>query len=283
MELHHHTTGAELLERSGDFLRQRETLHGMLLILAARAPDPKAPPYFATVRDERGVVLVALRTPPHNVVLSVLRDGAVAALDDLVADDLARLGHSLPGASGQADSVLAFATRWASGMGVGARVRLRFGAFELDRVVAPALPEGEFRLATEGEVPLLMEWTNRFVDETGLPEEDRPMASSHRLTSRVRAGMIHVWSVDGAPVTMAVGHLGGVARIGGVYTPADFRRHGYASACVARLSQKLLDGGARTVTLSADDANPTSNKIYTAMGYRRVGDEAMVSFEPRPA
>ena len=106
------------------------------------------------------------------------------------------------------------------------------------------------------------------------------MAAREALAPRIQKGAIHVWAVDGAAVTMAAASTGSLARVGGVYTPPELRGRGYASACVAKLSQQLLDRGARKVTLSADVANPTSNKIYTAIGYRRVGDEVMIAFSP---
>ena len=61
-------------------------------------------------------------------------------------------------------------------------------------------------------------------------------------------------------------------RIGPVYTPPDRRGHGYASALTAGASQDQLDRGRRFVFLFTDLANPTSNKIYQAIGYEPVCD-----------
>ena len=62
----------------------------------------------------------------------------------------------------------------------------------------------------------------------------------------------------------------GVARVGPVYTPGAHRGHGYASATVAAVSRMLREAGAE-VCLFTDQANPTSNKIYAAIGYRAGG------------
>src|ERR671932_2648937 len=70
----------------------------------------------------------------------------------------------------------------------------------------------------------------------------------------------HVWH-DGRPVSLA-GYSGPTPngiRVGPVYTPPEHRRRGYASACVAALSQLLLDGSRRFCFLFTDLANPTSN------------------------
>ena len=61
-------------------------------------------------------------------------------------------------------------------------------------------------------------------------------------------------------------------RVNAVYTPPGLRGRGYASACVAALSQKLLDEGRRYCFLFTDLANPTSNRIYQAVGYEAVVD-----------
>lgn len=61
-------------------------------------------------------------------------------------------------------------------------------------------------------------------------------------------------------------------RIGAVYTPQDYRRNGYASACVAQLSHAILQMGKTFCFLFTDLANPTSNHIYQDIGYRPVAD-----------
>ncbi len=49
----------------------------------------------------------------------------------------------------------------------------------------------------------------------------------------------------------------------------------YPTACVAALSQRLLDQGNTYCCLYTDLANPTSNAIYRHIGYRPVCDAAL--------
>ena len=70
------------------------------------------------------------------------------------------------------------------------------------------------------------------------------------------------------------GRTGRIVRINYVYTPPEHRGRGYASACVASLTRQLLDEGVALCCLYTDLANPTSNKIYQAIGYRPVCDAA---------
>ena len=67
--------------------------------------------------------------------------------------------------------------------------------------------------------------------------------------------------------------------IGGVYTPPDCRNRGYASACVAELSRRLLDEGRAFCCLYTDASNPTSNSIYQKIGYKLVADSSHYAFE----
>jgi len=99
----------------------------------------------------------------------------------------------------------------------------------------------------------------------------------HRLEAE-QAG-VSLWE-DGRPVSLA--SFGNPTpngiRIGPVYTPPEYRRRGYASALVAELSERLL-AGRRFCFLFTDLANPTANRIYEQIGYRRVCEAAEIVFE----
>ena len=105
----------------------------------------------------------------------------------------------------------------------------------------------------------------------------------HRRTGPGRlaggdAGFL-LWE-DGEPVSVA-GYGGPTPngiRIAPVYTPPPLRGRGYGSAVTAALSSRLLASGRRFCFLYTDLANPTSNKIYVAIGYRRVCDSVEYAF-----
>jgi predicted GNAT family acetyltransferase len=67
--------------------------------------------------------------------------------------------------------------------------------------------------------------------------------------------------------------------VGMVYTPPEFRGRGYATSCVAQLSQQLLASGFEFCALYTDLANPISNHIYARIGYRPVADGIMYRFD----
>ena len=89
-----------------------------------------------------------------------------------------------------------------------------------------------------------------------------------------------LWDI-GQPVSLAARsrHTTHGINVGPVYTPPAFRRRGYAGACVAALSQQMLDAGWEFCTLFTDLANPTSNSVYQKIGYRPVCDFDEYVFE----
>jgi len=91
---------------------------------------------------------------------------------------------------------------------------------------------------------------------------------------------MYIW-VDGEPACL-VGVSGETPhgiRVAPVYTPPELRGRGYASALTAEVSQAQLDAGRRYCFLFTDLANPTSNKVYQAIGYEPVCDVDDLRFE----
>ena len=82
------------------------------------------------------------------------------------------------------------------------------------------------------------------------------------------------------PVSMArkAGKTPNGSLINFVYTPPHFRRNGYATECVAKLSKLLLEEGNKFCFLFTDLANPISNSIYYKIGYRPVIDLDQYNF-----
>ena len=141
----------------------------------------------------------------------------------------------------------------------------------LDHVADPPQPApGELCQATLEDRPLLVRWWEGFTREI----LDHARGDLVGLDARLQAGGMYTWQDGGRPVSM-IGHapvVAGVARIGPVYTPPALRGRGYAGTAVAALSRRLLAAGAQRCMLYTDLANPTSNKIYGEIGYRRLSD-----------
>jgi uncharacterized protein len=256
-----------------EFLEAREAEHNLIFGICTYVRDqPNAfgdrPPYFAVAVADGRVVGAAIRTPPHNLILSEIDDPG--AIDVLVAD---RLDDDLPGVLGPVEHVRAFAERWATATGNRWHPGFSERIFRLAEVIAPRPAPGRLRTATLADRALVADWLRAFHEEAlGRPDPEEVQ----RLTERwleARGRTLFLWD-DQGPVSLA--GVGGATphgiRIGPVYTPPDARGRGYASRLVAEASQLQLDAGRRFCFLFTNLANPTSNHIYQAIGYEPVRD-----------
>jgi predicted GNAT family acetyltransferase len=251
----------------------RHTILLTALDAARRGGAPIASMLVA--READAVVGVALRSPGRRLLVSALPMGAAAAVAELVAREDPDIG----GVSGPVPDVDEFARVIAECTGARARLIVRRSRlFELGELAAPVGVPGRARLAGEADVALLARWRDAFAVEAhegAAPGEDAEETARRSL--RLGSGEV-LWEVDGVPVSQASAKpvLAGTSRIGPVYTPPEYRRHGYAAAATAAASRWALDAGADRVLLFTDLANPTTNALYPRIGYRAVHDTADV-------
>ena len=153
---------------------------------------------------------------------------------------------------------------------------------ELGDLVLPRPGPGCLVAATEDDVELVAEWFAAFMadadEQAGRPRGASAYEAPGRcdLLRKIRAGGLWFWvdeSGEQVHLTGANAPSFGVSRLGPVYTPPAQRGRGWASSAVAEVSRRLHAQGTR-VCLFTDQANPTSNKIYAALGYRPVVDMA---------
>lgn len=284
-----HTTSnaTEFLARMQPLLLKEEARYGLMLgiaITVERQPEyySQHPPYFAIAEDAEGVAAAAVMTPPHGLIVYSEQTDSAPGLT-AIANTLANAGWSLPSANGPEPVCTYFASIWAEIAGVNAEVGIRERVFELREVIPPIYSLGQLRQATFADVDLLSQWYMEFKAEAfPVGDNSDTTEARGRIEDKVEQGALYIWQdQDGEAVSFS-----GTSRptptgiaIGPVYTPPQFRGKGYASSCVAQLSQLLLDQGRQFCTLFTDLANPTSNHIYQSIGYRAVCDYTVYFFK----
>lgn len=265
--------------------------HRALAEAAAGVPSPEHPRWWVVVRRGGEIVGIAMRTAPfapYPLFVLPMPDDAAR----LIAATLFDRGESIEGVNGAlpAASVLADETaRLAAGA---ASVHQHTRLFVLGELIDPAPVPGRLRRASVEDLALALGWFDAFAadaaEQAGRTAEATFSENVDRedMLRRIAAERVWLWEDEDGLVVHLTGHNPpsfGVARVGPVYTPADQRARGYASAAVAAVSRQLVSEGAR-VCLFTDQANPTSNKIYQALGYRAVVDMAnLVITTPAPA
>lgn len=290
MELQFFEDPAEFLDVAGGRLAEQPVITTVLAGVAERIAQRRAdgvpwpagvPCWFAVVCDRGEVVSAAMRTASfgaYPAYLLPMPDDAAR----LLAQSLLERDEVVLAANGALPAVRTFCDQMARAAGRTTDVAQHTRLFELTRVVAPRPVEGRLRPATPDELELVASWYDAFMADADEQAGREPGVSAHEtpeadeLQRRIDTGRIFVWdNATGSPVNLTAASMPsyGVSRIGPVYTPREHRGRGYASAAVAAASAILLDNGERPC-LFTDQANPTSNKIYEAIGYERVVDMA---------
>ena len=282
---------ATFLRDASTFLVEREAQHCLMLGVAgniARGSFDMPPDgYLGIVRDEEGeVVAAALMTTPWKMVVSEVEDRHLSAVAAALAEDIAtsQAAQAFSGVLGGIPVAHAIVEAWCRPRDLVPAVSMREHIYRIERLVEPPPIEGAARRATTADRDLLVDWVADFQAEA-LGDQSRESAALGVDRALSRGERTYwLWEVDGAPVSVAAsaGPTPNGIRIGPVYTPRDHRGHGYASAVTAAVTKaELAVPGRRFVFLFTDIGNPTSNKIYQAIGYERVGDMEQVGFGSR--
>ncbi len=275
MQLHQFDNIQEFWHCTQAYLLQDQVENNVLLSIShSLLHNPErylGKPYLAIVQTSGEILAVAIRTPPQKLILSKAQN--MDALR-LIAQDLRQ--EQLPGSMGLAKEVEIFSQTWQALTGQFYKRSVVMKIYQLTAVQRVSTVRGYLRLAKESDRSLLIEWLSAFLSEI---DEAVGEDVQHQVDNRLKQQNTYFW-IDSTPVSVASGKqvLPTIGRINLAYTPPEYRRKGYATACVAALSQKLLDQGCRHCFLIADLANPTANPIYQAIGYRPICDWHEYSF-----
>ena len=229
---------------------------------------------MVAVEDGGRICLAAVMTPPYRMIVS---KGDLAALPCLI-DGMGIM--ELPGVIGLVHMSQAFAEEWRMKTGQTTTPATGMTLYALQDVVMPAPVAGAFRQAERSDFDRVSEWIGKFGEELSLPFErdNRHQVAEEKMKRR----SVYFWEVDGAPASVASfsGATGNGVRVNFVYTPPAERGKGYASACVAHVSRRLIDSGMKWCAIFADEENPTSNGVYRRIGYRRAASYREYDFAP---
>jgi GNAT superfamily N-acetyltransferase len=294
MELRFYDDPADFLDVAGAHLAEQPVLSTVMAGVASRIRDqaasgvpwPEAVPcWFAAFVERATVVATAMRTAPfgeYPAYLMPMSDDAAV----LLARTLLDRDEPVLGANGALPAVQVFCEEMAHATGKHATVGQHTRLFELGQLKEPRETPGRLRPARLDEQDLVISWYDAFMTDADEQAGRAAGTSPHEsptpdeMRRRIETGQIFVWEVDGVPlhVTAATQPAFGVSRVGPVYTPGEHRGHGYASRAVYEVSRLLVERGVRAC-LFTDQANPTSNKIYEALGYERLVDMANLRVE----
>jgi GNAT superfamily N-acetyltransferase len=237
-----------------------------MAILEGR-PLGSSPLFAYGLDDQQALVAAALRVPPRPMLCTALgAAGGDRLLEAWLAEDPEPVGINALAATARQVAV-----SWERRTGGHAQRHMSLALHSLRAVTGPSRPgPGRLVPARPEHRGLVIAWWRAFAIEAGVVA-DAAADVDHRLPR----GRLWLWETPaGQPTSLVAVNppVAGVVRIGPVYTPPEHRCRGYASAAVAQVSRQALGSGARSCLLFTDLGNPTSNRIYADVGYRRFAD-----------
>ncbi len=276
-----HNTAQKFLQAAQADLETREAANGLMLGVCGqlvRHPERfPMPVCLKTVEENGTLLLAATMTPPHNLLLAG-DPGRIEECAAALTAVLVREGWRIPGVFGPVELARTVMKHLAASVKKLFRLHQNLRLYDLTRVVPPVPEDGRLRKAAPVDLKRVTQWWYAARLEmmgTADPDECRQTAA-YRLAD----GDVFVWDT-GEAVSMASKTRPtkrGIS-IGMVYTPAELRGRGYATACVGELSRMLLREGWGYCSLYADLVNPISNRMYQKIGYRAIGDYVEYAFE----
>lgn len=295
MDVQFYEDPAEFLAVAGPLLAADPVIGSVVATISERAVRERAAGeprptdwtcWWATVTDGADVVGIAMRTmpqPPHPMFVLPMPDQAAR----LLATTLLDRGEHPGGCNGALPAARIIVDETVRQRGGTVEVAMHSRLFECREVIMPKVPAGTLRPAEAADDDLVVEWCEAFgrdaAEQGGREPEPGHTRDPEAVRERILAGR-EFWlfiDADGEPahLTGVNPPAFGVSRIGPVYTPKQHRGRGIASHVVAELTARGLAAGIR-MCLFTDQANPVSNKIYEAVGYRAVVDMANLTIQP---
>jgi predicted GNAT family acetyltransferase len=283
MELRCYENVSDFLADTQDLLEQNEASNSLFLAncfrLKNESLDTQSTVYLRSIYNQQELLLVAMKMPGYAINLCASNGISREAIELLTAD-LLRKGVAVEKVLSPAATADQFAQVWCRAIHCEIVDTMSMGIYRLE-IVKPVGSSGHLRLANENDLETISEW----VYEMNVEINEPVTRGQAHLTADglVKKQQVYVWDDNGivSMASKARPTVTGIS-ISRVYTPERHRNKGYASSCVAALSQLLLDAGYTFCTLFTDLANSTSNGIYMKIGYEPVCEFKKISFRPGP-
>lgn len=281
MEFKQYSNAHDFAVKAEPILAEREDVYSLFLgVLQAIKAGRYDNPLMATIEEDGEVLALVQMTPPHPLNLIIVDESRLEANMDVVIKNLLALGTEVRSVVSLKPWAYCFAEKWEAETGKTRQLLMDQGVYRLNEVNEALDPSpGSWRLAEERDCPLIEKWFTLFEEDTGLPISPA-LDVKKRVALFIAEREVFLWEYHGKVVSMmkkARPTKHGVT-VSFVFTPKEERKRGYARTMVATCSIELLKSYDFCV-LYTDLLNPTSNKIYQEIGFKRIADSVQLGFE----
>lgn len=263
------------------FLVQHEDKFSLFLgVLQGIKEGKYENPFMATIEENGELLALFQMTPPHPLNIIFVNEDQKDACIHLSIDEFINQSLLIESIISVKEWAYQFAEKWKERTGQSFSILMDQGLYRLDQVdESLEMSPGAWRYATVEDALLIEEWYSLFEKDTGLPKTD-PLEIKKRVKIMLDAKEAFLWENEGKIVSMmkkARPSAHGVT-VSLVFTPKEERKKGYARTMVAAGSKELLKEFQFCV-LYTDMLNPTSNKIYQEIGYKKVVDSVHLKLD----
>lgn len=267
------------------FLLAREAENNLLLSILNSLKENihrygKEMPLLFSLTDLDDVKLIALRTPPHDIIISYVDD--LNSIEVLV-EELLKRNENPPGVLSFKEAADKFTELWCEKNSLKPNLFRKERIYKLEKVSKDTLGTKKFSVASKTHQTIVLKWTEEMLKEALIDSTEEDIEqTTNQLKKEFEENKSKIFLLfdNKEPVSMVreAGRTPNGVFVNLVYTPPSLRRKGYATECVAKLSKQLLEEGNKYCFLFTDLSNPTSNSIYQKIGYRPIIDENHYKF-----
>ncbi|MGR5961436.1 GNAT family N-acetyltransferase [Bacillus paranthracis] len=275
IQLHVYEEIVNFKEEVTPFLEKNEQENNLILGVLQMVHQPI---FMGIAKQGEEIAVVFLQTEEKKQIIVATSEITEEDIVEL-AKKLAEVYPNVPGLIGNKKIVQRLAEEIAVLANKKTTVAMEQGIYELKQVKKKWNGDEVFREVNSDELTLIEQWIYQFCGDVNLPTtKEEAKQTAHTLITNHR---LFGLEVDGKLVSVArkTRPTKNNITVNFVYTPKEERKKGYASNCVAALSQRMLDEGYKTTTLYTDLANPTSNKIYQEIGYEQIAESVLIFLE----
>lgn len=260
------------------YLEKEEAVNGLPLGILMNIDEKIKPTVMAGVYKDEQPILMLLQTHPKQIIVSVFQKIIPLELS-LISKLIHESITEIPGFIGEKTIVREMAQHIASLRQLKVILGMDQRIYQLNEVKKKPSNLGNFRWITQNDQSTIQQWVYDFAASINQPLEMEQ--ASKRVEELIQGGKLAGWEVDHQLVSMANASrpTKNNITINFVYTPKEFRNKGYATNCVAELSERLLESDFSSTSLYTDITNPTSNKIYMEIGYQPMIDSILLFLE----
>lgn len=263
-------------------LLKNETQNNLILGLADRlVSQPQigdAKLFYAIFDDSDSVVGGALRTNKDKPIsLSQLNNKEI----NLLVQELKNINPPLEGVVAESNTAEYFSNEFSRVANLTTELLMHQGVYECHALKIPPNNNLVLHRALIQDVETVAGLIMGFIKDA-LPKEPVSTVRARILAqAHIENGNLFLLKNDKDEfVSMACNNreTKNSGCVSFVYTPKEYRGHGYGSLVTALVSNEVLKKGKRFCNLFTDLSNPTSNKIYNNIGYKKIGESKHFSF-----